>query len=78
MIACTYLSGAREMPMTVRLNDGEQEEIRKKAVEINRLLIQKGLQPIRDSELVHIILEQSISYIEVTASGKIRVRRIEE
>lgn len=66
------------MPMTVRLNDGEQEEIRKKAVEINRLLIQKGLQPIRDSELVHIILEQSISYIEVTASGKIRVRRIEE
>lgn len=66
------------MPMTVRLNDGEQEEIRKKAVEINKLLIQKGLQPVRDSELVHIILEQSISYIEVTASGKIKVRTKEE
>ena len=64
--------------MTVRLNDGEQEEIRKKAVEINKLLIQKGLQPVRDSELVHIILEQSIGYIEVTASGKIKVRAREE
>lgn len=66
------------MPMTVRLNDSEQEEIRKKAVEINKLLIQKGLQPVRDSELVHIILEQSISYTEVTASGKIKVRTPEE
>lgn len=62
------------MPMTIRLNDSEQEEIRKKAVEINKLLIQKGKQPVRDSELIHVILEQTITCTEVTASGKIKVR----
>lgn len=74
MIAYMFLLEVHKMPMTIRLNDNEQEEIRKKAVEINKLLIQRGLQPVRDSELIHIILEQSIAYTEVTASGKIKVR----
>lgn len=73
IIAYMFLLGINVMPMTIRLNDKEQEEIRKKAVEINRILIQKGLQPVRDSELIHIILEQSIAYTEVSASGKIKV-----
>lgn len=61
------------MVMNVRLNDWEQEEIRKKAVEINKKLIEKGKQPIRDSRLVHEILEQCIKRAEVTASGDIIV-----
>ena len=44
------------MAMTVRLNDWEQEEIRKKAVEINKKLIKEGKQPVRHSQLVHQIL----------------------
>lgn len=62
------------MAMTVRLNDREQEGLRKKCVEINKLLIQRGMQPIKDSELVHIILEQTIAYAELTPSGNIKIR----
>lgn len=61
------------MPVTIRLNDDEQEKIRKKAVEINKILISKGLQPLRDSEIVHIIIEESINYLEVGESGKLKV-----
>ena len=59
------------MAMTVRLNDWEQEEIRKKAVEVNKKLIAKAKQPIRDSQLVHKILEQCIKRVEITESGEI-------
>lgn len=61
------------MAMTVRLNEWEQEEIRKKAVEINKKLIGKGKQPIRDSQLVHEILQKCIKKVEVTESGEIIV-----
>lgn len=61
------------MAITVRLNDWEQEEIRKKAVEVNRKLIEKGKQPIRDSQLVHCILEQCIQRVEITVNGDIIV-----
>ncbi|WP_458363550.1 hypothetical protein [Acinetobacter haemolyticus] len=59
------------MVQSVRLNDQEQEALRKKAVELNKILIQKGQQPIRDSELVHILIEQGIEFIEVGASGNV-------
>lgn len=48
------------MPMTVRLSDREQELLRQKAVEINKNLISKGMQPLTDSKLIHAILEQAI------------------
>lgn len=59
------------MAVTVRLSDKEQDMIRKKAVEINQALIKKGLQPLRDSQLIHEILEMTIPKLEVTESGKI-------
>lgn len=61
------------MPATLRLSDSEQELIRKKAVEINKLLVAKGHQPVRDSELVHKILEKTISYATVGRDGQITV-----
>lgn len=63
--------GDLKMVQSVRLNDQEQEALRKKAVELNKILIQKGQQPIRDSELVHILIEQGIEFIEVGASGNV-------
>lgn len=66
------------MAITVRLNDKEQEDLRKKCVELNKQLINKNLQPIKDSELVHIILEQTIGNVEITSSGKITVRNPKE
>ena len=59
------------MATTIRLNDKEQEDIRKKAVEINKRMIEKGRQPIRDSQLVHEILDQCIKRVEVSKSGEI-------
>ena len=62
-----------EMVQSVRLNDIEQEKLRKKAVELNKALIQKGQQPIRDSELVHILIEEAIELIEINNSGKLTI-----
>ncbi|UIJ74334.1 hypothetical protein LXF01_08735 [Acinetobacter sp. SH20PTE14] len=58
------------MVQSVRLNEQEQELLRKKAVELNKVLIQKGQQPLRDSELVHILIEEGLDLIEVGTSGK--------
>jgi hypothetical protein len=63
------------MVQSVRLNDQEQELLRKKAVELNKLLIQKGQQPLRDSELVHILIEEGLDLIEVGSSGKAIIPR---
>lgn len=64
-----------EMVQSVRLNDIEQEKLRKKAVELNKVLIQKGQQPVRDSELVHILIEEGIELIEINNSGKLTIPR---
>ncbi len=63
------------MVQSVRLNDIEQEKLRKKAVELNKALIQKGQQPVRDSELVHILIEEGIDLIEINNSGKLTIPR---
>lgn len=63
----------KNMAITVRLNDKEQESLRKKCIELNKSLINKSLMPIKDSELVHIILDQCIEAVELTTSGKIVV-----
>ena len=65
-----YTLDILEMVQSVRLNEQEQELLRKKAVELNKVLIQKGQQPLRDSELVHILIEEGLDLIEVGASGK--------
>lgn len=61
------------MAITVRMNDKEQEMLRKKCIELNKQLINKNLMPIKESELVHIILEQCINKVELTASGNLKV-----
>lgn len=61
------------MPTNLRLTDWEQEELRKKAIQINKILVAKGLQPLKDSEVAHKILEKSIRYAEVGESGEILV-----
>ena len=62
-----------KMAITVRMNYKEQELLRKKCIELNKLLINRNLMPIKESELVHIILEQCITETELTTSGQIKV-----
>lgn len=61
------------MTTSIRLNKEEKEAIRKKAVDINRALINKGRQPMKDSEIIHEILRQTIDKLEITQSGNIVV-----
>lgn len=54
----------------MRINDLEQEAIRKKAIEINKKLVEEGAAPIKDSELVHKILIAAINKTKVE-KGKV-------
>ena len=58
---------------TVRLSEDEQERLRKKAVELNKKLMEKNKQPLRDSELVHAVLELCLEKIEVGVSGDLKI-----
>lgn len=62
-----------KMTESIRLNKSEKEAIRKKSIEINKALIEKGRQPMRDSEIIHEILKQAIGKLEITQSGNIVV-----
>lgn len=61
------------MPTTLRLTSEEQEQLRKKCTEINKLLIKQNREPLRDSELAHKILEKTIAYVRLGESGEIRI-----
>jgi hypothetical protein len=65
------MKGSGSMPATLRLTTAEQELLRKKCIDINKLLIKQGKQPLRDSELAHFLLEKSVAYIEVSDSGEL-------
>lgn len=64
------------MPSNIRLTKSEQEAIRQKAIEINKLLVKRGLEPIRDSELTHIILEKSVACVQLNERGEIVIGKI--
>lgn len=64
------------MPATLRLSDWEQEELRKKCTEINKLLIKDGKEPLKDSELAHELLRISIKSARLNRSGQIYIEEI--
>lgn len=65
--------GSETMGKTVRLSDAETELLRQKAIEINKLLVKAGHPPLRDSELVHKILEKSLPYVQLGKDGQIEI-----
>mgnify|MGYP000200376083 CR=1 FL=1 len=71
MTTSDKLMSEQNMGKTVRLSDAETEAIRQKAIEINKLLIKQGQQPLRDSELVHKILEKSVPYVQLNTKGEV-------
>lgn len=66
-------NGMNEMVKSVRIKDEEQEMLRKKAVELNKILIQKGQQPLRDSEIIHILIDEGLELLEVSNSGTVKI-----
>ncbi|EMV8855508.1 MULTISPECIES: hypothetical protein [Pseudomonas] len=65
--------GNGTMPATLRLTATEQELLRQKCIEINKMLIKHGRQPIKDSELAHFLLEKSVGYVEVGKEGQLEL-----
>lgn len=61
------------MVTAVRLTDEEQDALRKKCIEINKLLIKNNKMPVRESELIHEILAKTIAYVDVTIKGEITI-----
>jgi len=61
------------MPISIRLNEKEQELIRKKCIEINKKLVEKEKAPVRESELIHLVLEQSIQFAMVDKKGNLTI-----
>ena len=63
--------GTDQMSKTMRLSDAEEEAIRQKAIEINKLLVNRGLSPLKDSELVHKILAKAVPCVQLGKDGEI-------
>lgn len=57
--------------MQLRLTKDEQEQLRKKSIEINNLLMKHGHRPLDDPKLLHRILEKSIPYARVLPNGEV-------
>ena len=53
----------------LRLSKTEDELIRKKCIEVNKILVSKEKAPLKESELAHFILENTISLVKVNNSG---------
>lgn len=60
-----------EMILNLRLNKYEQEKIREKSIEINKKLISKNKQPVKESELLHVLLKKTIKKLYVNENGEI-------
>lgn len=61
------------MPSTVRLKPEEQDQLRKKSIEINKILIMNDHAPVSESELVHILIEKTVMFLKATKDGKILI-----
>ena len=49
---------------SLRLKKQEEEMLRRKSIEINKVLINSNRQPLTESELLHEIIEQGLERIE--------------
>lgn len=54
-----------------RLSPSEAEKVRQTAIEVNKKRIENGIEPVKDSELLHEILEKTFKKIVVTNTGQI-------
>lgn len=63
------------MAKTFRFTDEEEKALNEVALKINRDLVKAGEKPLRDTEIFHEIIRQTLieGIIEVTRDGKIKV-----
>ncbi len=62
------------MPTNVRLSKTEEKQAREKCIEINKILVNNGYPPVRESELIHKILEKTLPYVKANIKGEINIK----
>lgn len=62
-------------PKTFRLNERETTALIETGLRINRELVRMGKMPLKDTEICHAIIEQTLinGEVEVKADGSLRV-----
>lgn len=63
------------MAKTFRFTDEEEQALNEAALKLNRDLVKAGKKPLRDTEIFHEIIRQTLltGIIEVTREGTIKV-----
>ena len=48
----------------LRLTAAETELLRSKSIEINKVLVATNRQPLRESELLHLVIQEALPHLE--------------
>lgn len=59
---------------SLRIKEEQEEKIRQLAVLVNKKLIQLGMEPLKDSEVAHRLLNEAIGRSYVTTDGQLIVK----
>lgn len=64
------------MAKTFRFTDQEEQALNEVGLKLNRELVKAGKKPLRDTEIFHEIIKQTLlnGLIEVTRDGTVKVR----
>lgn len=58
----------------LRIKEEQEESIRRLAINANKKLIQLGREPLKDSELAHILLNEAIKRAYIGDDGEIKIK----
>lgn len=62
-----------KMIKMLRIKEVQSENLRKKCIEINKILISMNKEPLKDSEIAHKILDMGIKSIFVNKYGELEM-----
>ena len=63
-----------KMPVTVKLNEWEQEALEARLNYLNKKLVMNGFKTIKtESHIVHKIIEMTINKVEIDENGNIKI-----
>jgi hypothetical protein len=62
-----------KMIKMLRIKEVQSENVRKKCIEINKILISMNKEPLKDSEIAHKILDIGIKSIFVNKYGELEM-----
>lgn len=62
-----------KMIKMLRIKEVQSENLRKKCIEINKVLISMNREPLKDSEIAHKILDMGIKTIFVNKYGELEM-----